>query len=138
MSVSPPALPVGARGPAKSYTRPGKSHACEGSPTPEPKWACPCARWCWRVVGLGVQRCQVASLVVAVAVQPLWWAMVWCRLPRSRGFRSTRSVPGLGLNGRTVPRFAAKTAAPSLGLRPKPLHGQVWHGVGHSGPLVCG
>jgi hypothetical protein len=32
--------------------------------------------WRWRVVGLGVQMCQVTSLVVAVAVQPLWWAIV--------------------------------------------------------------
>jgi len=27
-------------------------------------------------VGLGGQRCQVTSLAVAVAVQPLWWAIV--------------------------------------------------------------
>jgi len=32
-----------------------------------------------RAVGLGGQRCQVTSLVVAVAVQPRWWAIVWWR-----------------------------------------------------------
>jgi len=37
-----------------------------------------------RAVGLGGQRCQVISLVVAVAVQPRWRA-IWGSPPAKRG-----------------------------------------------------